>query len=72
MKRIIFRIGTGLMVVCALLALFNLFDSSPRAARNAVELLAMGAGLYVAAVCAGWLAARMLAGGSRDPGSSAR
>jgi hypothetical protein len=37
-------------MLCALLAFFNLFASTRRAARNAVELLGIGVGLYRAAL----------------------
>jgi hypothetical protein len=59
-RTIFFRIGIGLAVVCALLAFFNLFDSNPRASRNAVDLVAIGAGLYVTALLAGWLTAKLI------------
>jgi hypothetical protein len=55
-----YRLGIGLFAICALLAFFNLFDSNPRAGRNAVELLATGAGLYVAALLIGWLTAKVV------------
>jgi len=48
-KRGFFRLGIGLAMLCALLAFFNLFASTPRAARNAVEPLGIGVGLYRAA-----------------------
>jgi|RhiMethySRZTD1v2_1073278.scaffolds.fasta_scaffold3006930_2 hypothetical protein len=57
-KRSFFRLGVGLALLCALLALFNLFDNNPRAARNAVELLGMGVGLFLAARVLGWLTAK--------------
>jgi hypothetical protein len=55
-----FRLGIGLFVICAVLAFFNLFDSNPRASRNAVELFATGAGLYLVAVLIGWLTAKVV------------
>jgi hypothetical protein len=55
-----YRLGIGLFAICTLLAFFNLFDSNPRASRNAVELFAIGAGLYVAALLIGWLTGKVL------------
>jgi hypothetical protein len=55
-----FRLGIGLFAICAVLAFFNLFDSNPRASRNAVELFATGAGLYLVAILIGWLTAKVV------------
>jgi hypothetical protein len=56
------RIGIVLAAICGVLALLNLFNSDPRSARNAVELVAIGIGAYVVALAVGVTLARLLRG----------
>jgi len=54
------RIAIALAVICAVLALLNLFNSDPGSARNAAQLLGIGVGAYIVAFGVGVVFARLL------------